>query len=51
MAIFDARQLSNDVFTITNGQLRPSDTPVRIMLKPPSYDEAVTALGKLGLEP
>ena len=48
VAIFDARQLSNDVFTITSGQLQPTETPVRIILKPPSYDEATIALGELG---
>ena len=45
-AIFDARQLNNNVFTITDGELMEGGSPVRIMLKPPSYEEAVTALGE-----
>ena len=45
-AIFDARQLNNDVFTISDGELIEGGSPVRIMLKPPSYEEAVTALGE-----
>ncbi len=46
MAIFDARQLNHDLFTVTDGQLRPTASPVRIVLKPPTYDEALHELGE-----